>query len=156
MIRYPEFPEAGEFYAADFNAGLLAAPSAIGDVVAAIGVIEYMENPWGFVRELVRLAKPGGYVVLVNPNQLSLLSKTTLLLKNHFNGFQADSHPIAAITAVLEQDLRRICEVCGLINIEIAYSNQGRIPFTNRHWSRQLGGRAFSDNLLCVGQVPVV
>jgi hypothetical protein len=122
--------------------------------VAAIGVIEYMENPWLFVRELVRLTKPGGYVVLINPNPLSLLSKITLLLKNHFNGFRADAN--SSITAVLEQDLVRIFQVCGLVKIEIAYSNQGRIPFANRHWPGQLGGRAFSDNLLCIGQVPVV
>ena len=50
--------------------------------------IEHLENPRAFVRKLVRLAKPGGWVVVTTPNQRSLLSLLTLMTKGKFSHFQ--------------------------------------------------------------------
>ena len=71
--------------------------------------------------------------MVTTPNQLSLLSKLTLVLKNQFNAFQDSSYP-AHLTALLEIDLRRIATECGLADVAIAYSQQGRIPGTARHY----------------------
>ena len=91
--------------------------------------------------------------MVTTPNQLSLLSKLTLLIKNEFNAFQESPgcYP-AHITALLEIDLIRIFQECGLTNIKIDYSNQGRIPFTSMNWHKSFYGRAFSDNLICIGK----
>ncbi len=53
-------------------------------------------------------------MIVTTPNQLSLLSKLTLVLKNEFNAFQAGSYP-AHLTALLEADLRRIGVECGWV-----------------------------------------
>jgi hypothetical protein len=59
-----------------------------------------------------------------------------------------------ATVLLLEIDLIRIFTECGLNNIQIDYTNSGRMPFTPWYWPKSLGfrGRAFSDNILCVGQ----
>ncbi len=106
------------------------------------------------MRELVRLTKPGGLVIVTTPNQLSLLSKLTFILKNQFNAFQqAPGLYPAHITALLEIDFIRIATECKLSDFEINYSNYGRIPFTPWHWPKKLGfhGCTFSDNILLVG-----
>jgi hypothetical protein len=94
-------------------------------------------------------------VVVTTPNQLSLLSKLTLVVKNQFNAFteRPGSYP-AHITALLEVDLVRIARECGLVEVGIRYTDSGRIPGTARHWPRPLGGRAFSDNVLLEARRP--
>ena len=107
-----------------------------------------------FVRELTRLARPGGWIVVTTPNQLSLLSKLTLVVKNEFNAFRAGSYP-AHLTALLEVDLRRIASECGWADVEIAFTGSGRIPGVRWHWPRLLSRwcpRAFSDNVLVIGR----
>ncbi|HEX2674630.1 MAG TPA: methyltransferase domain-containing protein, partial [Polyangiaceae bacterium] len=133
------------------------------DVVACIETIEHVENPRALIRELVRLTTPGGWLVVTTPNQLSVLSKLTLLSKNEFVHFQERPglYP-AHISALLEVDLVRICRENGLEEVAVRYSGHGRIPFTARHWPRALRashgskGRAFSDNVLVVARRPRV
>ena len=147
-VRYEGFPPEGEFHAADLDAQPLPFADT-ADVVAAVETIEHLENPRAFVRELTRLARPGGLIVVTTPNQLSLLSKLTLVLKGQFNAFQeAPGLYPAHLTALLEVDLLRIARECGLADPTIRYTDSGRIPFTPRHWPRPLRGRAFSDNVL--------
>lgn len=149
VVRYDGFPEDGTFCRADLDTGRADLDDATGDVVAGVETIEHVENPRAFVRELVRLVKPGGLVIVTTPNQLNLLSKLSLMLKNQFPAFQErpglyPSH----ITALLAEDLVRIALECGLSDPTIRYTDSGRIPGTSRHWPRVLRGRAFSDNVL--------
>jgi 2-polyprenyl-3-methyl-5-hydroxy-6-metoxy-1,4-benzoquinol methylase len=149
VVRYERFPPEGTFLEVDLEAGRVPWPDASADVVAAVETIEHLENPRAFVRELARLARPGGLIVVTTPNQLSLLSKLTLLLKGQFNAFQeAPGLYPAHRTALLEVDLLRIARECGLVDPTIRYTDSGRIPFTPRHWPWPLRGRAFSDNVL--------
>lgn len=155
-VRYEDFPEQAEFCTLDLDSGLIPLPDASADVVAAVEVIEHLENPRDFLRKLVRLVKPGGWVIVTTPNQLSLLSLLTLAIKQRFQAFQ-DVHYPAHLTALLEVDLRRIAAECGLTSIAIEYSMAGRIPGTGRHyprlWSRCFP-RALSENVLLIGQRP--
>ena len=152
VVRYDGFPGDCEFQNVNLDAYPLPLPARIAEVVVAVETIEHLENPRALMRELFRLAKPGGLIVVTTPNQLSLLSKMTLLLKNQFNAFQRASYP-AHLTALLECDLIRIAQECSLGEIQIRYSDSGRIPFTAWHWPAKLGfrGRAFSDNILIAG-----
>ena len=154
VIRYDGLPEAIEFIPFDLDSGKVSLADGSADLVCAVEVIEHLENPRAFVRELVRLVKPDGFVIVTTPNQLSLLSKLTLILKNQFNAFQeAPGLYPAHITALLEIDLIRIFTESGLTNIQINYSNVSRIPFTPWYWPKSLGlgDRSFSDNILCMG-----
>ena len=151
LVRYQEFPgdDRAEFVGVDLNAPI-PLPEARADAVVSIETIEHLENPRALFRELVRLVRPGGLVLVTTPNQLSLLSKLTLLVKNQFNAFQDVQYP-AHITALVETDLRRIMAECNLEKVEVTFTGSGRIPGTARPWPRMLSGRWFSDNIVLSG-----
>ncbi len=156
-VRYPEFPAAAgaEFVESDLNR--LPLPLAAGscDAVVAVETIEHLENPRAFVRELARLCRPGGTVLVTTPNQLSLFAKLHLVLRGQFPAFvDAPGLYPTHITPLLEQDLVRIFREAGLERPEVRYTDQGRIPLTARHWPTGLRGRSFSDNLLVAARKP--
>src|SRR5580698_6398647 len=70
VVRYKGFPAGAEFTLVDLDTGGILCPDGLADVVAAVETIEHLENPRAFARELTRLAKPGGWVVITTPNQL--------------------------------------------------------------------------------------
>jgi 2-polyprenyl-3-methyl-5-hydroxy-6-metoxy-1,4-benzoquinol methylase len=154
-VRYRGFPADGDFVMANLDEEIPALPDECGGAVVAVETIEHLENPRAFMRKLSRLAKSGGAVLVTTPNQLSLLSKMTLVVKNQFNQFQERPglYP-AHITALLEIDLLRIAHECGLTQATTRYSDFGRIPFTSLNWPRWLGGRTFSDNVILVARKP--
>lgn len=156
VVRYEDFPAEAQFTQVDLDTGNVSLPDETADVVAAVETIEHLENPRAFVRELVRLVKPGGWMIVTTPNQLSLLSLLTLLIKNRFSAFQ-DVHYPAHLTALLEVDLRRMATECGLSETLIEYSLQGRLPLTPWHYPAflaRLFPRPLSDNLLLIGRKP--
>lgn len=154
VIRYDGFPGGAEFVGADLESGTVPLPTSSADVVAAVEVIEHLENPRAFVRELTRLVKPGGWVVVTTPNQLSFLSLVTLLVKHRFAAFQ-DVHYPAHLTALLEVDLERIASEAGLLETSVEHSRSGRIIMTPWHYPAPLARafpRACSDNVLLIGR----
>jgi 2-polyprenyl-3-methyl-5-hydroxy-6-metoxy-1,4-benzoquinol methylase len=154
VARYEEFPDQAEFCRFDLNTGRIPLPDQSADVVAALEVIEHLENPRDFMRNLVRIAKPGGWVIVTTPNQLSLLSLLTLITKQRFQAFQ-DVHYPTHLTALLEVDLQRIAGECGLSSVAIEYSLFSRIPLLDVHYPRSLSRifpRALSENVLMIGQ----
>jgi len=160
-IRHEGFPTDAEFVLANLDTGRVALPDGACDVVASVETIEHVENPRALMRELVRLTAPGGWLVVTTPNQLSVLSKLTLLSKNEFVHFQERPglYP-AHISALLEVDLVRMCRENGLEDVTVRYTGRGRIPFTPRDWPSPLRaragarGRAFSDNVLVIARRP--
>jgi hypothetical protein len=100
------------------------------------------------------LTKPGGWVIVTTPNQLSFLSLLTLVVKHQFQAFQAADYP-AHLTALLEIDLKRIANECGLSEVAIEYSKQGRVMLTDWSYPALLANlfpRGLSDNLLMIGR----
>ncbi|HYW09389.1 MAG TPA: class I SAM-dependent methyltransferase [Longimicrobium sp.] len=155
-VRYELFPAGAEWVAADLDAGEVPLPDGCADAVAAVETIEHLENPRAFMRTLARLARPGGWVFVTTPNQLSLLSRATLLARGEHNAFRDASYP-AHITALLEVDLRRIAAECGLRDVGVRYSRSGRLALTGSHyphWVSRLWPRGFSDNVLVAGRRP--
>ena len=154
VVEYDGFPADGEFVRVDLDSGRVRLPDGFADVVAAVETIEHLENPRAFARELSRLAKPGGWIVITTPNQLSMLSKLTLSVRNEFNAFRAGSYP-AHLTALLEIDLRRIAAECDWADVALTYTHRGRIPGLRWHWPRAISKllpRAFSDNVALLGR----
>ena len=154
VVRYDEFPRDAEFCYFDLDTARIPLPDNSADLVAAVEVIEHLENPRDFMRKLVRLAKPGGYVLVTTPNQLSLLSLLSLICKDRFQAFQ-DVHYPAHLTALLEIDLRRIANECGVSGLETEYSLESRLPWTACSYPGRLSRlfpRRLSDNVLLIGQ----
>jgi 2-polyprenyl-3-methyl-5-hydroxy-6-metoxy-1,4-benzoquinol methylase len=153
-VRYAGLPSTVAFLQADLDSQRLPFDDGSVDVAAAVEVIEHLENPRAFVRELARVTRPGGWVAVTTPNQLSALSLLTLLVKGRFSAFQERDYP-AHRTALLEIDLRRIAAECGLEDVEIAYSRRGRVPLTPWHYPAPIVGvlpRRLSDNLALIGR----
>ena len=155
-VRYEEFPADAKFHQADLESGHVPLPDATADVVVAVETIEHLENPRALMRELTRLAKPGGWIAVTTPNQLSLLSLLTLIAKRRFSAFQ-DVHYPAHMTALLEVDLRRMAAECRLAEVAISYSHEGRLVLTPWHYPTRLARlfpQALSDNVLLIGRKP--
>jgi SAM-dependent methyltransferase len=151
---YPAGPNV-DFCRIDLDSARIDLPDGYADVVCSLETIEHVENERALMRELVRLAKPGGLIVVTTPNQVSILSKLCFVLKNEFVHFQErpglyPSH----LSALLPIDLLRLARENGLVEAEVSYSGDGRLPLIARHWPRWLAarsgwrGRAFSDNVL--------
>jgi SAM-dependent methyltransferase len=155
-VPYPEFPGDGEFVEVDLDRAPLPLAAESADAVVAVETIEHLENPRAFVRELVRLAKPGAWIGITTPNQRSLLSLLTLICRGRFSAFQ-DAHYPAHITALLDVDLRRIGTEVGLVDAAIVYSLRGRMPLAAWHYPHAVAAvwpSALSDNLLLIARKP--
>jgi SAM-dependent methyltransferase len=155
VVRYDGFPADAEFFSADLDTPTWPVGDNTFDATLSIETIEHLENPRAFFREIARITRPGGLVIVTTPNQLSLLSKLTLVVKNQFTSFQERPglYP-AHRTALLAIDLIRIARECGLEGARVEFTNQGRIPGTAKHWPAFLGGRAFNDNVMLIARKP--
>lgn len=111
-VRYDGFPSS-EFRQADFDRSDWSVDGNVADLVVSLETIEHVENPWAFMRGLARIVKPGAWLAVTTPNQLSWLSLATLIVRHRFSAFPDAYYPIHR-TALLESDLRHAAEDCGL------------------------------------------
>ncbi len=154
-VAYDGYPRAVRLIRADLDEPL-PLPDAVADAVVSVETIEHLENPRAFMRELARVAEPGGLVIVTTPNQLSALSLLTLLARQRFASFQDVDYP-AHRTALLEVDLRRIAAEAGLAEARVVYSLAGRMPLSVRRYPRsvaRLSPRLFSDNVMLCARRP--
>lgn len=158
LAEFPERVEGPEvaWVAADLNEPL-PLQSASFDTIAAIEIIEHLENPRAVAREWRRLLRPGGALVMSTPNVESLRSLLSLAFRGQFAGFTRPSYP-AHITALLRVDVRRILEEAGFSSIRVSYTEHGLVPKLTTSWQRVsfgvLGGVRFSDNLIVSAVAP--
>ena len=96
---------------ADLN-GPVPLPADSFDAIVSAEVIEHLENPRAVFREFHRLLRPRGYLLLTTPNQESLRSLASLVLRGHFVDFLDGSYP-AHITALVRKDFERIAAETG-------------------------------------------
>lgn len=126
------------------------------DVVTCIEVIEHLENPRQIIRDLARVLKPEGLMVLTTPNNESWRSILSYIFRGHFVAFTESSYP-AHITALNQTDLYRILQECGFKRMQVVYTDVGMVPsFPNSTWQKiswgLLKGLRFSDNIVVVAQ----
>ena len=103
------------------------------------------------LREFGRVLRPGGHVVLTTPNQESVRSLLSLLVRGHYVDFLDSSYP-AHISAILRTDLSRMCAESGFEPPRFFYTNIGSLPAAPHVTWQQvsaglLRGQRFSDTL---------
>jgi 2-polyprenyl-3-methyl-5-hydroxy-6-metoxy-1,4-benzoquinol methylase len=128
------------------------------DVVIASEVIEHLENPRFTTRELYRLCRPGGHVIITTPNNESILALLALAIRGHFVHFDKAWYP-GHITALVRKDLRRILLEAGFQPLEFRFSSNGSIPGLPTHTWQEISfgllrGLRFSNNLLVAARKP--
>ena len=89
------------------------------DCIVASEIIEHLENPRHFLRELAKMLNPGGFVVLTTPNPDSPVSHALLLALGHHSWFSDDDYKtLGHITPVSARMLRQAAAEVGL-SIEV-------------------------------------
>lgn len=74
------------FKTADLNAEFAGELGSV-DAVTAMEIIEHLENPHHFLREIRKMLTPGGVLVLSSPNPNSPVAKAQYLRTNYFTWF---------------------------------------------------------------------
>jgi 2-polyprenyl-3-methyl-5-hydroxy-6-metoxy-1,4-benzoquinol methylase len=128
------------------------------DVVIASEVIEHLENPRHTIRELARLCRAGGHVIITTPNNESIRSLLALVLRGHFVDFDKGWYP-GHITPVLRKDFTRMFTEAGLLPLEFGFTRYGSLPGRPiKTWQAVsfglLKGLRFSNNLLAHARKP--
>ncbi len=116
-----QLPSAN-FTQADLNRGV-PFPDAHFDLVLSVEGIEHLESPAAFVRELVRVLRPGGQLILSTPNVLNVASRWRFFTRGFHKHFTPDakarlsSGHLHAVDYVL---VRQFLEAAGLTIEEVA------------------------------------
>jgi hypothetical protein len=91
---------------------------------------------------------------LTTPNQESIRSLASLIVRGHHVAFLDESYP-AHLTALVRRDIERLCQEAGFEPPRFAFTDSGAVPrWTSVTWqSLSMGllrGRLFSDNMVVV------
>ena len=128
------------------------------DVAIAAEVIEHLENPRATVRDLYRILRPGGMVIISTPNNESWRAILALLIRGHYVAFGDTSYP-AHIVALVRKDFERIFREAKFESPEFFYTDEGGVRGKpDVSWQALtfgfFRGLRFSDNVVVVGTKP--
>ncbi|GAB3065854.1 class I SAM-dependent methyltransferase [Pedococcus soli] len=96
------------------------------DVVLGIEVIEHVENQWSYARQLYRLLKPGGLMLVTTPNVTSWLSRATFLFRGRFHQFADEDVSYGHISPISAWELDLMLTRIGYHDVEIR--SAGTLP----------------------------
>ncbi len=123
-------PKNAQFIKTDLN-GFWQIPDNSVDVVFSLEVIEHIENPRHFMREIARILKPNGYGFVTTPNNLNLFSRINFLFNKENRFFKDNCYP-AHITMLTRKDLQRIVQENNLQLNGFFYNYADTIPLISR------------------------
>jgi len=99
------------------------------DFVVSAEVIEHIENPWFFLRELYRITKPGGTVIISTPNLHNWYVRLYFALTSKMFNFLSSYEKIGHITPIFVWNLARMAE--GRFDIEKVTTSHSIFPGTD-------------------------
>ena len=89
------------------------------DLVLGIEVIEHLENPWEYIRNLKSLMKKNGHILLTTPNITSWYSRMEFLIWGRFHQFQDVDRSYGHINPLAIDEIEYICKKEKLEVIEV-------------------------------------
>jgi 2-polyprenyl-3-methyl-5-hydroxy-6-metoxy-1,4-benzoquinol methylase len=148
--RPADLPDQIQWRTGDLNGSVDWASNSF-DLVTSLGLIEYLENPYAFAREIYRLLRPGGTAIITTPNNESWRALLSLVLRGHFAAFPWVGENVN-LTALLRRDFDRILQFAGFGDLRYSYSDWGLLPKLSVSWQTISGGllrgMRYSDDLL--------
>ena len=122
-----------KFLAADLGAGIPCADGSM-DVVLSVEGIEHLENPYAFLRDIHRVLRPGGLLVLTTPNIVSLRSRMRFLRSGFYNQDprplnEAAHHPLHHISLRTFPELRYALHTAHLTLIDVGHTHIKPVSF---------------------------
>lgn len=109
-------------YNVDLNSFFSSSFSSEGyDLIIALEIIEHIENPWNFIREIKKLLRKDGVLILSTPNVDSTLDRLIYLINGHPQYFGETGYTNSGghITQVPDWLLKLIVQNSGYSNIEL-------------------------------------
>lgn len=89
------------------------------DAVMGIEVIEHVEDQWQYVRQLLRMAKKGGLVIITTPNTTSWISRLVFFFTGRFHQFLDDDLSYGHISPISPWELELILKKSGADQVKI-------------------------------------
>ena len=90
------------------------------DVVLGVEVIEHVQDQWQYVRQLMKMAKPGGLVLITTPNTASWLSRAQFFFTGRFHQFADADLSYGHINPISPWELSLILQESGAIDVSIS------------------------------------
>ncbi len=90
------------------------------DAVLGVEVIEHVQDQWKYVRQLMKMARPGGLVLITTPNTASWLSRTQFFLTGRFHQFSDGDLSYGHINPVSPWELSLILQESGTTDVRIS------------------------------------
>jgi 2-polyprenyl-3-methyl-5-hydroxy-6-metoxy-1,4-benzoquinol methylase len=78
------------------------------DIVVAMEIIEHIENPWKFIRDIKSLLTPGGIIMLSTPNISNFASRLRFMMRGTFLSFERAGWAYGHITPLTSLQLEYI------------------------------------------------
>ena len=103
----------------DFDGEFAAERTAKYDAVCAIEVIEHLENPRHFLREIQRMLVPGGILLLTTPNIECSVSRVLFMAQRRFLWFEDEwtYYSLGHITPLTSGQLTQMFAESGLTEV---------------------------------------
>lgn len=117
------------------------------DLVLAIAIIEHLENPFFSIREIYRVLRPGGKLIVAIPSVLSFKSRIRFLLSGNVVGFNKENNHISFFS---EDIFTKI--VLNKFDLKKEFYSDGYLKLFNRKFifNHPVWNKQFGDKVLLV------
>ena len=112
-------PKEIPFLKLDINKGVYNSVNEIFDAAVCLEVIEHVENPWELLRDIRKVVKPGGKLILSTPNITSFWSRIYFLRSGYYHQFMPYDLEYGHISPITYHEIRIIAKNTGWKMLDI-------------------------------------